>query len=59
MFISHSMPIVRYLSTRIAVMQTGRIVELGSAEQVTGAPRHEYTRKLLAATPELQVTGDR
>jgi peptide/nickel transport system ATP-binding protein len=55
MFISHSMPIVRYLSTRIAVMQSGRIVELGDAEQVTSAPKHEYTRKLLAATPEVQV----
>ena len=55
MFISHSMPIVRYLSTRIAVMQSGRIVELGDAEQVTSAPNHEYTRKLLAATPEVQV----
>jgi peptide/nickel transport system ATP-binding protein len=53
MFISHSMPIVRYLSTRIAVMQAGRIVELGDAEQVTGAPKHEYTKKLLAATPEV------
>jgi ABC-type oligopeptide transport system ATPase subunit len=55
LFISHSMPIVRYLSTRIAVMQAGKIVELGSAEQVTGAPKHEYTKKLLAATPEVAV----
>jgi peptide/nickel transport system ATP-binding protein len=55
LFISHSMPIVRYLSTRIAVMQAGKIVELGDAEQVTGAPKHDYTRKLLAATPEVQV----
>ena len=55
LFISHSMPIVRYLSTRIAVMQAGKIVELGTAEQVTGAPKHEYTKKLLAATPEVAV----
>jgi peptide/nickel transport system ATP-binding protein len=53
LFISHSMPIVRYLSTRIAVMQAGRIVELGDAQQVTDAPKHEYTKKLLAATPEV------
>jgi len=59
LFISHSMPIVRYLSTRIAVMQAGKIVEIGEAEQVTSAPAHPYTRKLLEATPELQVTGDR
>src|SRR5512147_1180722 len=43
LFISHSMPLVRYLATRIAVMQRGRIVEVGEAEQITGAPAHEYT----------------
>jgi peptide/nickel transport system ATP-binding protein len=53
LFISHSMPIVRYLSTRIAVMYRGKIVELGTTDQITGAPQHEYTRKLLAATPEM------
>ncbi|MCU1283760.1 MAG: transporter, ATPase subunit [Acidobacteriales bacterium] len=53
LFISHSMPIVRYLSTRIAVMRGGKIVELGETEQVTGNPQHEYTKTLLAATPEL------
>ena len=54
LFISHSMPIVRYLSTRIAVMSKGRIVELGDAEQVTSSPQHAYTRTLLAATPEVE-----
>jgi ABC-type oligopeptide transport system ATPase subunit len=53
LFISHSMPIVRYLSTRIAVMRAGKIVELGSTEQVTGNPAHPYTKMLLAATPEI------
>ena len=53
LFISHSMPVVRYLSTRIAVMYRGKIVEIGSTEQITTQPRHEYTRKLLAATPEM------
>jgi ABC-type glutathione transport system ATPase component len=55
LFISHSMPVVRYLATRIAVMQAGRIVEMGTAEQVTAHPQQEYTRALLAATPELRV----
>jgi peptide/nickel transport system ATP-binding protein len=55
LFISHSMPVVRYLSDRIAVMRRGEIVEVGSAEQVTSAPIHEYTRTLLAATPEAAV----
>jgi oligopeptide transport system ATP-binding protein len=53
LFISHSMPIVRYLSTRIAVMHAGKIVEMGSAEEVTERPAHPFTRTLLAATPAL------
>ncbi len=53
LFISHSMPVVRYLSTRIAVMYRGKIVEVGSAEQITEQPQHPYTRTLLEATPAL------
>ena len=52
LFISHSMPVVRYLSDRIAVMRRGEIVEIGAAEEITSTPKHEYTRTLLAATPE-------
>ncbi|HWG39155.1 MAG TPA: ATP-binding cassette domain-containing protein [Candidatus Acidoferrales bacterium] len=52
LFISHSMPVVRYLSDRIAVMRRGEIVEMGTSEQITSQPQHEYTRTLLAATPE-------
>jgi peptide/nickel transport system ATP-binding protein len=52
LFISHSMPVVRYLSDRIAVMRQGAIVEIGASEQITLRPAHEYTRTLLAATPE-------
>jgi peptide/nickel transport system ATP-binding protein len=55
LFISHSMPVVRYLSTRIAVMYRGKIVEIGSAGQITERPAHPYTRSLLDATPEIQV----
>lgn len=53
LFISHSMPVVRYLSTRIAVMYRGKIVEVGDTEQITARPAHSYTRSLLDATPEL------
>lgn len=53
LFISHSMPVVRYLSTRIAVMYRGKIVEIGPTEQITERPQHPYTRTLLEATPEL------
>jgi len=53
LFISHSMPVVRYLSTRIAVMYRGKIVEVGETAQITERPAHAYTRSLLEATPEL------
>jgi len=53
LFISHSMPVVRYLSTRIAVMYQGKIVEIGDARQITERPAHPYTHSLLEATPEL------
>ena len=55
LFISHSMPVVRYLATRIAVMLGGRIVEVGPTEQITSAPAHPYTRTLLDATPSVEV----
>ena len=54
LFISHSMPVVRYLANRIAVMYRGKIVEIGETGQITSAPRHEYTRALLAATPAMR-----
>lgn len=53
LFISHSMPVVRYLATRIAVMYRGKIVEIGATEQITERPAHAYTRSLLEATPEV------
>jgi peptide/nickel transport system ATP-binding protein len=53
LFISHSMPLVRYLSTNIAVLRGGKLVELGTRDQVCESPREDYTRQLVAATPEL------
>jgi oligopeptide transport system ATP-binding protein len=55
LFISHSMPVVRYLSTRIAVMYRGQIVEVAATEQITEHPQHPYTKSLLEATPEIAV----
>ncbi len=55
LFISHSMPVVRYLADRIAVMYRGKIVEVGTTEQITSLPAHPYTQSLLAATPEIAV----
>jgi len=55
LFISHSMPLVRYLCDRVAVMRKGRLVELGACEQVCGEPQEAYTRELILATPEMPV----
>src|SRR5271155_2529497 len=51
--ISHSLPVVAQLATRVAVMQSGRIVEMGPAEQVLSSPRHPYTQSLIAAVPQI------
>jgi peptide/nickel transport system ATP-binding protein len=59
LFISHSMPLVRYLSTRIAVMERGRLVEQGEAVALCANPRENYTRQLIRATPELPTTAGR
>ena len=53
LFISHSMPLVRYLCDRVAVMQAGRLVEQGPVLEVCEHPREPYTQRLLAATPTL------
>ena len=56
LFISHSMPVVRYLAARIAVMYKGKIVEVGPTEQISLRPQHPYTRSLLDATPEIAAS---
>jgi peptide/nickel transport system ATP-binding protein len=53
LFITHNIGVVEYIAHKVAVMHKGRIVELGAAEQVLGAPAHAYTRSLLAAVPRL------
>jgi ABC-type glutathione transport system ATPase component len=51
--ISHSLPVVAQLATRVAVMQAARFVESGAAQQVLRAPQHPYTQALVAAIPEI------
>jgi ABC-type glutathione transport system ATPase component len=53
LLISHSLPVVAQLATRVAVMQAGRLVEVGAVEQVLRAPQHAYTRTLLESVPEI------
>jgi oligopeptide transport system ATP-binding protein len=53
LLISHSLPVVAQVATRIAVMRAGKFVELGEAEQILRHPQHAYTKELLAAVPEL------
>jgi len=59
LFITHNLGIVRHFAERIAVMQNGNIVEIGSTERVFRSPVHEYTRLLIDAEPgELPPEAD-
>lgn len=53
LFITHDLAVARFFCDRIAVMQAGNIVELGSTEQVFNQPQHPYTKSLLQAAPLL------
>ncbi len=54
LFISHDLGVVRYISDRIAVLYLGRLMELGDAETVFGAPHHPYTEALVSAVPNIE-----
>jgi ABC-type oligopeptide transport system ATPase subunit len=54
-FISHSLPVVAQIATRIAVMRAGKLIEFGDAERLLHQPAQQYTKDLLAAVPEIAV----
>jgi peptide/nickel transport system ATP-binding protein len=57
LFISHNLAVVRQVSDRIGVMYLGRLAELAPAETLFRRPRHPYTRALMEAIPDLEMTG--
>jgi peptide/nickel transport system ATP-binding protein/oligopeptide transport system ATP-binding protein len=50
-FVTHDLRVVRYLSTKVAVMYLGKVVEFGETEAICASPRHPYTAALLSAIP--------
>jgi peptide/nickel transport system ATP-binding protein len=57
LFISHDLSVIRYLCDRVLVMEKGRIVETGDAENIYLNPRNEYTRRLVDAIPGRGLAG--
>lgn len=57
-YISHELATAKYISDRMAVMNLGRIVEIGSSDKIVSKPAHPYTRLLLESMPDISSTGE-
>jgi len=57
LFIAHNLAVVAYIASRVGVMYLGRLVELADASRLFTHPRHPYTRMLLDAIPDLEMSG--
>ena len=57
LFISHNLAVVRHVSDQVGVMYLGRLVELADKAELFARPRHPYTRMLLDAIPDIQMSG--
>jgi peptide/nickel transport system ATP-binding protein len=57
LFISHNLAVVSHIADRVGVMYLGRVVEIAGADALFAAPRHPYTRMLMDAIPDLQMSG--
>jgi len=57
LFISHNLAVVSHIADRVGVMYLGRVVELAGADPLFAAPRHPYTRMLMDAIPDLEMSG--
>tara|TARA_X000000368_G_scaffold223637_1_gene176531 strand:- start:325 stop:1203 length:879 start_codon:yes stop_codon:yes gene_type:complete len=57
LFIAHDLSVVKHISTEIAVMYLGELVEFGKTEEIFSNPQHSYTKTLLAAIPEPDPAG--